>query len=370
LVVDYSEAVEEQSPFGDGELAAPASVWPKNNAQYLPLNGTIKVAYPEDVTVDVYGNATIGGKECALAVENNVVTVSYEGLDPDTEVTLTIPAKGIGNEEASNAEMVYTYKTAPQDLLFYSDFNNFPYEFFVECPAGANKDLIAKNSTDKTYEIGGMTFFSGTKGRVVALGDNVCSTDPEADYGPYTEADAGATGRAVQLIDGGNGLYFETPEVEGPCDITLYLGNAGAAAGTMLLTDERGLKDTPLAELTFEAAKKIFKYTVNYPYSGPVKFRLYNQKIKVDINDFIVVKGEGAGIPRPDDTDTEAPVMTSVWPGTAPYAPTAGTVTVAYNEPVTVSAKATLDGKELDVVVEGNTVLVAYEGLEAGKKYT
>lgn len=369
LVVDYSEA--PKSPFGDAALDAPASVWPSNGSAMLPLDGSIKLSYGVDV--EVFGNATLNDKEIALAVENNVVSIDYTGLTPSTEYTLTIPAKGIGNTEASNTEdIVYTFTTAPENVLFYADFNNYPFGYSEKYrDIDDNVNIIAKNSTDVTAEVAGMTFYSGSKGRVVALKAPLNPEDPEADYGPYLPEYAGASARTVQLIGGGNGLYVETPEVEGPCELTFYIANASTTAGTLILTDERGDKEKALTEFAIEGAKKMFKYTYSYPYKGAVKFRLYNQKVQINVNDILIIKGEGPGIERPgEEPDTEAPVTTAVWPGTEAYAPVEGNVVVTFDEPIAVTGKASLNGADLDINVEGNTLTVAYAGLENGKHYT
>ncbi len=366
LVVDYSDA--PVSPFGDGELAAPSDVWPKSGSKMLPLSGEIRLTYAD--AVDVFGQATVGDKKVDIKLTDGVVTIPYTGLEAMSEVTVTIPAGAIGTPEARNAEMTLTYTAAPADVLFYSDFNMYPYGFYTQYGMETeNYNIIAAGSTDVTAEVAGMTFYSGTKGRVVLLRDAVNGATSDDDYGPFTDADAGASNRAVQLIDGGNGLYFETPEFEGPAEVTFYIGNATGQAGAVQLTDERG-KEYTLGEFTFEAAKRMFKYTYSYPYKGVAKLRLYNNKNKVDINDFLIVKGEGEGIDRPVNVDEEAPQVLRSWPSAAPYAPVEGTVTVVYNEPVACAAKAQLNGQDLDVAVDGATLTVAYSGLENGKEYT
>ncbi|MCH5326708.1 MAG: hypothetical protein J1E29_05845 [Duncaniella sp.] len=371
LTAKVTRADDNDSPFGEGELAAPTAIWPAKNGTMAPTAGNVTLKY--DVDVNVFGTATVGGKEVALSVADNVVTIPYEAA-ADTEVTVTIPAGAIGNDDAANAELTYTFKTQPADVLFYSDFNYYPYEYFDSFfnPAD-NVSFIPKDATDITYKVGGMTFYSGVKGRALAMKNNDMSTEVGADYGPDTEADAGASPRPTQLSGGGKELYFETPEFEGPAEITYYIANPdGKNEFTLLITDERGkdLEDYLLAELTIGAAKHMYKRTVSYPYKGKAKVRLYNNANKVNIYDVIIVKGDGEGIDRPVVEDTDAPKVLKTWPSAAPYAPVEGTVTVVYNEPVTVAAKAQLNGADLDVEVDGTTLTVAYSGLEKGKEYT
>ena len=368
LVVDYSEAPKNN--FGEGILEAP-SVWPKAGNKMLPVSGNIELTFGAEVQVG--GKALIGETEAEMTAEGNTVKIAYSGLTPATEYTVTIPAATVGNADAANEAIVLTYTTEPANVLFYADMNQYPrayYDLYGNIAENAN--IIAKGSTDVTAEIGGLTFYSGTKGRVVAMKNSDVSDDPEADYGPYTAEDAGASPRHAQLIDGGNGLYVETPEFEGPAVVTFYLGNPTATAeGTLIVTDERGDKETPLAQLAIPAAKKTFRFTVEYPYKGTAKIRLYNQKMKINVYDILVVKGEGEGIDRPEpDPDVEAPVALNIWPDNAPYAPVEGIASVIFNEPVSTTGKATLNGSELDVNVDGTLLSVAYSGLEAGKEYT
>lgn len=354
--------------FGAGELAAP-SVYPTNNSNMMNLAGGINLTFASEI--QAAGKATLGDKEVNLIADGNQVFIAYAGLEPLTEYTLTIPAGSIGNAESQNqADLVYTFTTRMADVLYFSDFNIYPEGYFnLYGNLSDNVNIIAKGSTNVTAEVGGMTFFSGTKGRVVAM-KGVFSTNPEADYGPYdADQDAGASTQAVQLLDGGNGLYLEFPEMEGPVDVTLWLGNPDTSAKTIVLTDENGDTQNPLASLELPAAKKIKKFTYSYPYKGTVKFRIYNMGKKVDVNDALFIKGEGEGIEKPIYKDEEAPALIYSWPSAAPYAPVEGNIVLVYNEPITASAKATVNGVETEISINDKTAAIAYSGLEKGKSY-
>lgn len=375
LIVDYSEKKNDtpvDPGFGEGALAV-SNVWPANENTMLPLNGEFVLTFPADVTVA--GKADLNGTALDMTAETTTVKIPYTNLAAATEYTLTIPAKAIGNSEAANEAITYTFTTRPANVLFYSDFNFYPFAYYEKYGLPfitANKDILAKGSTNKTAEAAGMTFFSGTSGRVVALKDNVCSTDPEVDYGPNTDADLGASNRSIQLIGGGNGLYVEFPEIEGPADVTFFIANANAnaAAGTIVLTDELGNTDEPLTRFDLPAAKRISKFTYTYPYKGTVKLRVYNMKNQININDVMIIKGEGEGIDKPVITDEEAPVLVKSWPNAEPYAPAKGDIVLYYNEPVVIEGKALVNGVETDVVVDGTKATISYEGLEKGKSYT
>lgn len=367
------ETAEPSSEFGTGELAAP-SIYPSNNSTMLNLAGAITLTF--DANVEVKGDATLNDTECTLIANENQVYVTYAGLTPSTEYTLTIPAGTIGNTEAQNVSaLTYKFTTRQEGVIYYADFNNYPegyYNTYTSKFSGSNNiDIIAKNSTDKTVEVGGMTFFSGTKGRVVAMNGANVSADSSKDYGPETDEDAGASSRCVQLLGGGNKLYVEFPEVEGPVDVTFYLGNTGTTAFSVLLTDENGDTSNPLATFELPAAKRIKKFTYTYPYKGAVKLRLYGNSSKnVNINDVYIVKGEGEGIDKPTVKDEEAPALLYSWPSKSPYAPVEGNIELVYNENIVVNGKASVDGKDLDVTVNENVATIAYSGLENGKTYT
>lgn len=374
LVVDYTkptvEPVDPSEGFGSGALAAP-SLYPVNNTAMLQLNGVITLTFAEEVQVN--GKATLNDKECTLLANGNEVYVEYEGLEPSTAYTLTIPAGTIGNATAQSSELVYNYTTRMADVLYYADFNMYPEGLYNKYGIVTKNTEIFSSSTatNETVEVGGMTFYSGSKGRALIM-PGLFSADSSKDYGPETDEDAGATTNAIQF-NKGTGLYVEFPEMEGPVDITLYLGNPDAkSAPKVILTDETGNTAEPLATYTLPKAKKIKKFTYSYPYKGAVKFRLYYSNAKFDLNDALFVKGEGEGIDKPVYTDEKAPELLYQWPASnyQPYAPVEGNITLIYDEPVFVAGKAEINGVETDVTVNDKTVTIAYSGLEKGKTYT
>ena len=299
----YEEVPLPNDKFGKGELAA-SSIYPANKATMLPLDGSIKLNFASDVNVGdaTKFKATLNDKEATLTADGQQVTVSYSGLEPLTEYTLTIPAGAIGNADSQIMEALkYSFTTRQADILFYSDFNIYPEEYFNKFGnLSGNNEFIKNGSNDVTVEVAGITFFSGTKGRMLAM-PGLYNADSSKDYGPYDAVeDAGATPQAVQII-GGTGQYVEFPEMEGPVEVTFWLGNPDTSGKTVVLTDEDGDTSDPLASFTLPAAKKIKKVTYSYPYSGTVKFRLYNMGKKIDINDVLFVKGEGEGIEKPVD---------------------------------------------------------------------
>ncbi len=365
LVVDYSE--KAAPAFGEGALAV-SNVWPKSGNTMLPLQGEFVLTFPADVTVA--GKADLNGTALDMTAEGATVKIPFTGLTAATEYTLTIPAKTIGNAEGANEALTYTFTTRPANVLFYSDFKQYPYAYYKEYGnISKTVELFGSTSaTDVTKDYDGMIFFSGTSGRCAIMSGVSNSADLEADYGPHTEADAGASDYCAQMI-GGSGSYIQFPEVEGPVELTFYIANPDAKnAPAVKLTDEEGDIANPLETFNLPKAKRMKKFTYSYPYKGKVSFRIYNGGKKIDVNDVLIVKGEGEGIDKP--ADVTAPELVKSWPSEAPYAPVEGTIVLEYNEDIVVTGKATVNGVETDVVVNGKKATIAYSGLENGKAYT
>lgn len=369
--VTVSGTVSEDTPvdpgFGEGALAV-SNVWPANNNAMLPLNGEFVLTFPADVTVA--GKADLNGTALDMTAETTTVKIPYTNLAAATEYTLTIPAKTIGNSEGANEAITYTFTTRPANVLFYSDFKQYPYAYYEQFGnISATTELFGSTSaTDVTKDYEGMIFYSGTKGRCAIMTGASNGATTDVDYGPETEADFGASDYCAQMI-GGSGSYIQFPEVEGPVELTFFIANPDAKnAPVVKLTDQDGDLENPLASFAFNKTKRMRKFTYSYPYKGKVSFRIYNMGKKIDVNDVLIVKGEGEGIDKP--ADTEAPVLVKSWPSTIAYAPTSGTIELQYNEAIVITGKATVNGVETDVVVDGKKATIAYSGLENGKSYT
>lgn len=371
LVVDYSEKKTDPEPvdpgFGEGVLAV-SNVWPKSGNTMLPLQGEFLLTFPADVTVA--GKADLNGTALDMTAEAATVKIPYTGLTAATEYTLTIPAKAIGNAEGAIEALTYTFTTRPANVLFYSDFKQYPYAYFQEFGnITATTELFGSTSaTNVTKEYEGMIFFSGTSGRCAIMTGASNGATTDVDYGPETEADFGASDYCAQMI-GGSGSYIQFPEVEGPVELTLYIANPNAKdAPVVKLTDQDGDLENPLASFAFNKTKRMRKLTYSYPYKGKVSFRIYNMGKKIDVNDVLIVKGEGEGIDKP--ADETAPVLVKAWPSDAPYAPLEGNIVLEYNEKVVIAGKAVVNGVETNVTVDGKKATIAYSGFEAGKSYT
>ena len=245
--------------------------------------------------------------ETAITVDDKTATIAYAGLEKGKTYTVQIPAIA---DEAGNTTEAFemTLATEAENVLYYTDFNYFPYSYWDKfhiypIDGGAdNGDILEKNSTDKTVEFGGITYTVGsTAGRVVAMGKSNL-------LGSNDEENLGATQRCIQISGGGDALFAQLPEVEGPAEITLWVGNSTAKAFSFELRN--GDSTDALATFTTEEAKTMQKFSYKYVAAEKVAFRLYNMGNQFNLHDILVVKAEGgqSGIDA-IAADEEAPVV-------------------------------------------------------------
>ena len=259
--------------------------WP-STAPYAPVEGNIVLVYNESIVASE--KARINGVETEIAVNDNTATIAYSGLEKGKSYTVEIPAI---SDEAGNetATMTMTINTEAEDVLYYTDYNYFPYSYwdkFHIYPIGStdNGDILAKNSQDKTAEFGGITYSVGsTKGRVVAMGKSNL-------LGSNEEENQGASQRCAQFQDGGNDLYAELPEIEGPAEITLLIGNSTAKEFSFDLRN--GETAETLATFTTEAAKTMQKFTYTFNKNEKIAFRLYNLGNQFNLHDILITAAE------------------------------------------------------------------------------
>ncbi|MDE5786773.1 MAG: hypothetical protein K2H98_09595, partial [Duncaniella sp.] len=217
-------------------------------------------------------------------------TIAYAGLEKGKTYTVQIPAIA---DEAGNATEAFemTLATEADNVLYYTDFNYFPYSYWDKfhiyplADGTDNGDILAKNSTDKTAEFGGITYSVGsTAGRVVAMGkSNLLGTTDEENLG--------ATQRCAQFSGGGDALYAQLPEVQGPAEITLWVGNSTAKAFDFELRN--GEATDALTTFTTTEEKKMFKFDYKFVAEEKVSFRIYNMGNQFNLHDILVVKAQG-----------------------------------------------------------------------------
>ncbi len=198
--------------------------------------------------------------------------------------------------------------------------------------------------------------------RVIAMNGANNSSDLSADYGPASEEDRGASDRCVQFYAGG---YVETPEVQGPCVVTLFVGNPDKASKTTKLVTIAGGTETS-TDLVAGAAKKIYKFTSTYTNAGAVKFRFDANGKKININDIIIeryVAPEG-----------EQPLELTAGSLVNDVDYTDGSVTLTFNQEVKYDGGAAISGthqfEDITIGASGTKLNIAYEALDANSSYT
>lgn len=267
------------SPENGGEVGAESATtltWKNTtNADY----GTVKF--------DVYfGTDTAKLEKKASAITTTSYSVGkliagkkyYWRIDATNDIGIT---KGA----------LWTFTAINGGILFQTDFNTKPDGWKSAYGSiTSNTNIINASNTTKT--VGGMTFGTGSNTvRIVAMSGANCSGSTSSDYGPYTEADAGATARCVQFVTTSSGGYVKMPEVQGPCTITLWAANPGGknTLSFYLKTIVNGTEKTA-ATFTMQPKKRIFKFSHIFKENEKVQFKIDANGKQININDIIIEK--------------------------------------------------------------------------------
>lgn len=257
---------------------------------------------------------------------------------------------------------VWNFSTTAGGVLFYADFYTQPEEFGAKYAAiTGNTNIMNAKNTTATFN--GMVIGSGDNGqRIIAMNGANNSSDLSADYGPASEEDRGASDRCVQFYSGG---YIETPEVQGPCVVTLFIGNPDKSAKTAKFYTIVGGEETE-ANIALGAAKKVFKYTTTYTNAGAVKFRFDANGKKLNVNDVI--------IERYIAPDGEEPLELTAGSLVNDVDYTDGAISLTFNQEVKYNDNATISGdhqfEEINIGVAGSKLNIAYEALDANSSYS
>ncbi|MDE7409944.1 MAG: fibronectin type III domain-containing protein [Muribaculaceae bacterium] len=250
-------------------------------------------------------------------------------------------------------------------VLFYADFNTQPEEFGAKYASiGDNTNIINAANTKVTFN--GMTIGSGAESlRIIAMSGANNSDDLSKDYGPASEDDRGASNRCVQFYTTKGGGYIETPEVTGPCVVTLYIGNPDKSSKTTKLWTIAGGQETAV-DLVAGASKRVYKFTTTYTNSGPVKFRFDANGKKINVNDIIIERyvaqsGEEPLAMTGGNLDNKVDY-------------TDGSLSLTFNQDVKYNGGAVITGshqfEEISVAASGKKLNIAYDALDANSEYT
>lgn len=289
IVSDYAELVTETT--GDPSSPKPSVLVAPAEGSSLPVEGGIEFKWTNS-TKPYFGtisyNLCVGtDKENPEVVATGLEETTYtmEGLTANTTYYWKVTAV---NEIGATDSETGTFVTLDGGTLFYADFYHNPQEWFdAYGDIMANTNII--NSANTTLSVGGMTIGTGDESiRILAMNGANNSADTSKDYGPATAADAGATDRCIQFYTTVAGGYLTTPEVEGPCNITLWLGNPDKKAKTVKLSTIEGGEVTATVPLELGAKKRVYKFVYSHEAKTPVVFRIDNNAMKFNINDILI----------------------------------------------------------------------------------
>lgn len=260
---------------------------------------------------------------------------------------------------------VWSFSTTAGGVLFYADFHTLPASW-GEKYANITTNTNVFNAANTTAEFDGMIIGSGSNAiRAIAMNGANNSADMTKDYGPATAEDAGASDRCLQFYTTKAGGYIESPEVQGPCVITLYLGNPDKSSKTVKLVTIAGGKEES-QDLVLGASKRIYKFTSTYTNAGAVKFRLDANGKKFNVNDLLIeryIAPEGEQALELTSGSLENDVV---------Y--TDGSISLSFNQEVKYNGGATIDGnhqfENITVGASGSKLSIAYEALDANSTYT
>ncbi len=367
LVSDYSDIVATETI---GDPSAPMQV-----SDPFPAVGTregvaggLKFTWAEGVPT--YGGAVtyavyLGTDAASLEKKAEGLTKTEwtcTDLEANTTYYWRVDASNtIGTTEGE----VWHFTASAAGVLFYADFFTQPEEYGAKYASiGDNTNII--NSANTAVTFNGMTIGSGDESlRIIAMSAANNSADLTKDYGPASDDDRGASDRCVQFYTTKAGGYIETPEVEGPCVVTLYLGNPDKSAKTTKLYTIAGGEETS-TDLVVGASKRVYKFTTTYTNGGAVKFRFDANGKKINVNDIL--------IERYVASDDEEPLTLTAGSLDNNVDYTDGVISLTFNQDVIYDGNAVISGahqyEDIAIAATGKRLNIAYDALDANSAYT
>lgn len=255
-----------------------------NAADYLIATKETYVEPSEPVVAPVIAAVTNGkAKTVTITTDTEGATIYYtlDGVTPTIESTVytgpfdilkpcTVKAfavkEGMLDSEIASKDIENENYIARNKTLLWANFKDQPEEW------GVTGDIIASGKTDEKTIAG---FVIGSKGQRVNLQGTGASDEIGGNYGPETEADAGASDYAMSFLTGSASAYMiTTVPVAGPFDIAVWWCGAKSASYTEKLTVSVKTADaeewTELGTLSNNAYKKIRKQVISYDGTEPV----------------------------------------------------------------------------------------------------
>lgn len=367
LYSDYSDVVETETI---GDPSAPMQAvnpFPANGAKEGIAAG-ITFTWEDNVKTyggTVYYTVYLGeNAETMEAVATDLKVTKWEAknlLANKTYYWRVDSRNDIGTTEG----MVWNFSTTSGGVLFYADFNTLP-EAWGEKYAGISDNTNVFNAANQRVEFDGMVIGSGDNAiRAIAMSGANNSTDMSKDYGPATDDDAGASNRCLQFYTTKSGAYIETPEVQGPCVVTLYLGNPDSSSKTVKLSTVAGGEES-IQDLVLGAKKRMYRFTSTYTNGGTVKFRLDANAKKVNVNDIIIERYV------PSEGEVTLELTSGSLDNEISYVD--GSITVGFNQNVKYNGTAVVNGakgfENFSISGSGSKLTVSYEALDVNSTYS
>ncbi|MCM1076480.1 MAG: fibronectin type III domain-containing protein [Bacteroides sp.] len=367
LYSDYSNTVATET------IDDPSA--PKPSVNPFPADGAKEgvaagITFTWENNVKTYGGTVyytlyLGDSvESMTAVATDITATKWEDKDLQSNKTYywRVDAR---NDIGTTPGTLWSFSTTSGGVLFYADFYNLPAAWGVKY-AGISDNTNVFNAANQRVEFDGMVIGSGENAiRAIAMNGANNSSDTTKDYGPATDEDAGASDRCLQFYTTKAGAYVETPEVQGPCVLTLYLGNPDKASKTVKLVTVAGGKEES-QNLVLGANKRVYKFTSTYTNAGSVKFRLDANAKKINVNDIIVeryVPGEG---------EETLELTAGSLDNSISYVD--GNVTLGFNQTVKYNGTATIAGvkdfEDFVISTSGSKLTISYECLDVNSVYT
>ena len=365
LYSDYTDTLSFETSGDPTEPFASELIFPANGAKEGIANGikftwqNDRKAYGGDLTYTLY-----------LGTDAENLTEAVSGLKATEWNCTTLEANetyywrvDATNSIGTTPSEVYSFTTTAGGVLFYTDFHTCPAAYAAKY-ANISGNTNIFNAANQRVEFDGMVIGSGSNAmRAIAM-PGCFSEDPNADYGPATEEDRGATSWALQFYTEKSGGYVETPEVQGPCVLTIYFGNTSASQRTVNIITTAGGEESS-ESYTLGAQKRIFKYTKTYTNAGAVKFRIDANGKKIDVNDILVERYVAP------DGDMPLELTAGEQDNSIDY--TDGSISLGFNQEVKYNGGATISGiksyEDIVVAAGGTRMTVSYEALDANSEY-
>lgn len=365
LYSDYTNTLSFETAGDPSAPFASELIFPANGAKEGVANGITftwkndRKAYGGDLTYTLY-----------LGTDAENLTAAAQGLTATEWNCTTLEANktyywrvDATNTLGTTPSEVYNFTTTAGGVLFYTDFHTCPASYAAKYGSITGNTNIF-NAANQCVEFDGMVIGSRENAiRAIAM-PGCFSEDPSKDYGPATDDDKGASDWAIQFYTTKAGGYVETPEVQGPCVLTVFFGNPGTSQQTVKIVTIAGGQETS-EDFALGAKKRVFKYTKTYTNAGAVKFRIEANGKKIDVNDILIERYVAP------DGDQPLELTSGEQINNIDY--TDGSISLGFNQEIRYNGGASISGRksfeDIAVSVGGTRMTVSYEALDANSEY-